>query len=82
MKTYEIRISVLGPEEFEVTYGYYTGTFNVAVQQVLHQFNISAFRVGPRGLKGDTGDPGIIVSPTPPANPRIGQLWLDTSSFN
>lgn len=71
MKTYEISINVLGPGEHEVAYSYPIGSFN-----------ISAFRVGPQGPKGDPGDTGIIVSPTPPDNPHIGQLWLDTSTFN
>jgi hypothetical protein len=30
--------------------------------------------VAPVGLKGDMGDPGIIVSPTPPDDHT--QLWL------
>ena len=33
---------------------------------------------GPPGVgpKGDKGDPGITVSPTPPLNPQINDLWL------
>lgn len=30
--------------------------------------------------RGLTGDPGIFVSDTPPLNPYVNQLWLDTST--
>lgn len=29
-----------------------------------------------KGDQGEKGDPGIIVSPTPPLNPQINDLWL------
>lgn len=31
--------------------------------------------IGVRGDNGETGDSGIIISPTPPENPKVGQLW-------
>lgn len=31
--------------------------------------------IGVRGDNGETGDSGIIVSPTAPENPKVGQLW-------
>ncbi len=34
---------------------------------------------GMPGEKGDTGDPGIIVSATPPPDPEENDLWLDIS---
>lgn len=34
---------------------------------------------GPPGAKGDKGDPGIIVSATPPADPQENDLWVDIS---
>ena len=36
--------------------------------------SIMVVEVAPVGLKGDMGDPGIIVSPTPPDD--HSQLWL------
>ena len=27
-------------------------------------------------VRGPTGNPGITVSPTPPSNPQINDLWL------
>lgn len=36
--------------------------------------------VGPPGRKGDTGNPGIYVGPTPPPDPQENDLWLDTST--
>jgi hypothetical protein len=35
--------------------------------------------IGVRGDNGETGDSGIIVSPTPPENPKVGQLWQTAS---
>jgi hypothetical protein len=34
---------------------------------------------GIKGDKGDNGDSGIIVSATPPSNPLVGDLWVDTN---
>ena len=31
--------------------------------------------IGVRGDNGKTGDSGIIISPTAPENPKVGQLW-------
>ena len=31
--------------------------------------------IGVRGDNGETGDSGIIISPTAPENPKVGQLW-------
>jgi len=33
--------------------------------------------IASKGSKGDTGDPGITVSATPPASPVLNQLWLE-----
>lgn len=33
--------------------------------------------VGPPGPKGDTGNPGVFVGPTPPSDTSL--LWVDTS---
>jgi hypothetical protein len=33
-------------------------------------------RIVAQGPQGPKGDPGIIVSPTPPPNPQINDLWL------
>lgn len=35
--------------------------------------------IGVRGDNGETGDSGIIISPTPPENPKVGQLWQTAS---
>ena len=35
--------------------------------------------IGVRGDNGETGDSGIIVSPTAPENPKVGQLWQTAS---
>ena len=35
--------------------------------------------IGVHGQNGADGDSGIIVSPTPPENPRVGQLWQAAS---
>lgn len=32
---------------------------------------------GRAGPPGTPGKPGIIVSPTPPSNPSINDLWLE-----
>ena len=35
--------------------------------------------IGVRGDNGETGDSGIIISPTAPENPKVGQLWQTAS---
>lgn len=35
--------------------------------------------IGVHGQNGADGDSGIIVSPTPPKNPKVGQLWQTAS---
>ncbi len=35
--------------------------------------------IGVRGDNGETGDSGIIISPAPPENPKVGQLWQTAS---
>lgn len=35
--------------------------------------------IGVHGQNGADGDSGIIVSPTPPENPKVGQLWQTAS---
>ena len=35
--------------------------------------------IGVHGQNGADGDSGIIVSPTPPENPKVGQLWQAAS---
>lgn len=35
--------------------------------------------IGVRGDNGEAGDSGIIISPTPPENPKAGQLWQTAS---
>lgn len=35
--------------------------------------------IGVRGDNGETGDSGIIISPTAPENPKVGQLWQAAS---
>ena len=35
--------------------------------------------IGVRGDNGETGDSGLIISPTPPENPKVGQLWQTES---
>lgn len=35
--------------------------------------------IGVRGDNGETGDSGIIISPTAPENPKAGQLWQTAS---
>lgn len=35
--------------------------------------------IGVRGDNGETVDSGIIISPTPPENPKVGQLWQTAS---
>lgn len=35
--------------------------------------------IGVRGDNGETGDSGIIISPTAPEHPKVGQLWQTAS---
>lgn len=35
--------------------------------------------IGVRGDNGETGDSGIIISPTAPEKPKVGQLWQTAS---
>ena len=35
--------------------------------------------IGVRGYNGETGDSGIIISPTAPEHPKVGQLWQTAS---
>lgn len=35
--------------------------------------------IGVRGDNGETGDSGIIISPAPTENPKVGQLWQTAS---
>jgi len=35
--------------------------------------------IGLPGEKGETGDPGITVSATPPPDPEENDLWVDIS---
>lgn len=35
--------------------------------------------IGMRGDNGETGDSGIIISPTVPEHPKVGQLWQTAS---
>lgn len=37
--------------------------------------NTTPVIIGVRGDNGETGDSGIIISPTAPENPKVGQLW-------
>ena len=48
----------------------------------LHKWNLyqdNAVIIGVHGQNGEDGTSGIIVSPTPPENPKRGQLWQTAS---
>lgn len=45
--------------------------------QTPRQPTVSGGIVTAKGPKGDQGDPGVVVSPTPPTN--LSLIWLDTS---
>lgn len=70
MKTYVINISAPA------------GTVQSAELQYRPSFNISVTASGPAGPRGVPGDSGITAGSSPPANPEVGQLWLDTSTLN
>lgn len=41
--------------------------------------NTTPVIIGVHGQNGEDGTSGIIVSPTPPENPKVGQLWQTAS---